>query len=67
MSVPGTASWHDWEMKATGFSAETGLKIEDGSVSEIQYIKFSAPVSGLESGKNVRSGLVAGHVESKRR
>ena len=53
LSVTGTSSLDDWELKATGFSAETGLKLEDGSVSEIQYIKFTTPVSELESGKNI--------------
>lgn len=53
LSVTGTSSLHDWEMTATGFTAETGLKLEGNAVSEIQYIKFSVPVSGLESGKNM--------------
>ncbi len=53
LSVTGTSSLHDWEMEATGFIAETGLKLADGSVSEIQYVKFSAPVAKLESGKNI--------------
>lgn len=52
LSVLGTSSLHDWEMEAIGFTAETGLKLDGNAVSEIQYIKFSAPVSGLNSGNN---------------
>ncbi|MGM0474236.1 MAG: YceI family protein [Bacteroidota bacterium] len=52
LSVTGTSSLHDWEMEATGFSAETRLRLEDDSISEIEYVKFSTPVTKLESGKN---------------
>lgn len=53
LTVSGTSSLHDWEMEATGFSAETGLKLEGNAVSEIQYVNFTAPVSGLKSDKNI--------------
>lgn len=52
LSVSGTSTLGDWELEASDFSAETGLNLEDGSVSEIQYVNFTAPVSELESGKN---------------
>lgn len=53
LKVTGTSSLHDWEMKATGFSAETGLKLEGNAVSEIQFVEFTSPVAGLESDKNI--------------
>lgn len=53
LRVTGTSSLHDWEMIATGFSAETGLKLEGNAVSEIQFVEFTSPVAGLESDKNI--------------
>lgn len=50
--VTGTSSLHDWEMEATNFNAETLLKMDGNSISEISKIEFKAPVSGLKSGKN---------------
>lgn len=64
--VTGTSSLHDWEMKATSFSAEVGLKLEGNAVSEIQYIKFSAPVSGLESGKNIMDNKAHDALQEKK-
>lgn len=52
LSVAGTSSLHDWEMEASGFTAETSLKLDGKAVSEIQYIKFSTPVSGLKNGNS---------------
>ncbi len=66
LSVTGTSSLHDWEMKSTGFSAETGLKLADGSISEIQYIKFSTPVSALESGKNIMDNKAHNALKEKK-
>jgi|AntRauTorckE6833_2_1112554.scaffolds.fasta_scaffold03256_2 polyisoprenoid-binding protein YceI len=66
LSVTGTSSLDDWEMEATGFSAETGLKLADGSVSEIQYIKFSAPVAKLESGKNIMDNKANDALQEKK-
>lgn len=52
--VKGTASKHDWEMEATKFSAETGMKLEGNNVSEIQFVELTTLVSGLESDKKLR-------------
>lgn len=51
--IEGTSSIHDWEMKADDFKAETWLKMDDNSISEISKVEFSTPVSGLKSGKNI--------------
>jgi polyisoprenoid-binding protein YceI len=51
--VTGTSTIHDWEMEATDFYAETLLKIEGNTVSEISQIEFNSPVEGLQSGKRV--------------
>lgn len=51
--VTGTSSLHDWEMEAANFNAETLLKMDGNSISEISKIEFKAPVSGLKSGKNI--------------
>ncbi|MDA3819878.1 MAG: YceI family protein [Candidatus Delongbacteria bacterium] len=52
LTVTGTSSLDDWELKATGLGAETGLKLKGSVVSEIEYVKFTSPVKGLKSDKN---------------
>ncbi|MGC9354959.1 MAG: YceI family protein [Mariniphaga sp.] len=51
--IEGTSSIHDWEMEADDFRAETLLKIDENSISEISKIEFKTPVSGLKSGKGI--------------
>ncbi len=53
LTIEGTSSIHDWEMKAENFKAETLLQMEGEAVSEISSVEFSTPVSGLKSGKSI--------------
>jgi polyisoprenoid-binding protein YceI len=53
LTIEGTSSIHDWEMKAENFNAETLLKVEGEAISEISKVEFSTPVSGLKSGKSI--------------
>jgi polyisoprenoid-binding protein YceI len=51
--IEGTSSIHDWEMEAADFKAETLLRIDGNTISEISKIEFKTPVSGLKSGKGI--------------
>jgi polyisoprenoid-binding protein YceI len=51
--IEGTSSIHDWEMEAADFNAETLLRIDGNTISEIRKIEFKTPVSGLKSGKGI--------------
>ncbi len=53
LTIEGTSSIHDWEMKAENFKAETLLQMKGEVVSEISNVEFSTPVSGLKSGKSI--------------
>ncbi len=53
VQITGTSSLHDWEMDVTGTMLEAGVKPGHDPIGEIQYIKFSAPVSKMESSSNI--------------
>jgi polyisoprenoid-binding protein YceI len=66
LTVSGTSSLHDWEMEATGFSAETGLTLKGNAVLEIQYVEFTSPVDGLESDKNIMNNKAHDALKEKK-
>lgn len=66
LTVSGTSSLHDWEMEATGFSAETGLTLKGNAVSEIQYVEFTAPATGLKSDKNIMENKARDALKEKK-
>lgn len=51
--VAGTSSVHDWEVKATKFSAETSLEVDQNTVSQVSDVLFTASAESLESGKGL--------------
>lgn len=51
--VEGTSTVHDWEVKATEFNAETHLKVENNSVSQVSHVLFTTQAESLKSGKGL--------------
>lgn len=53
ITVKGTSSVHDWEMKATAMSATIAVKNDESGVNEIVNVKFSMPTEKLTSDNNI--------------
>lgn len=53
LTVEGTSTVHDWEVKATEFNAETRLKVAENLVSQVSNVLFTASAESLESGKGL--------------
>ncbi len=53
IEVKGTSSLHDWKMTASGITAESSFIVEGNAITSIEKTRFTAPVSGLSSGKNI--------------
>lgn len=54
--VSGTSSIHDWEMKASGFSCEASIQMDENSVASITAVNFSCPVEGIKSDNKIMDG-----------
>lgn len=53
ITVEGTSSVHDWEMKATAMNASIQLKINDNTISGISNVNFSMPTEKLKSENSI--------------
>lgn len=49
ITVEGTSSVHDWEMKATEMNASIQLKISENTIADIINVDFSMPTEKLKS------------------
>lgn len=53
LSVAGTSTMHDWEMKANGADCTAALQLDaDGNLKDITSMSFSVPAKSLKSGKD---------------
>jgi len=53
ITVKGTSSVHDWEMKATAMSAKIEVKSNGSGLDEIVNVSFSMPTEKLTSDNNI--------------
>jgi polyisoprenoid-binding protein YceI len=53
ISVEGTSSLHDWEMKATEMKVEMSVDIDNDEIKDILAIDFSVPSRKLVSENNI--------------
>lgn len=53
ITVEGTSSVHDWEMKATEMKASIQLKISENAIADIITVDFSMPTEKLKSENSI--------------
>ncbi len=66
LTVEGTSTVHDWEVKATEFNAETSLKVDQNNVSQVSNVQFTTTAESLESGKNLMDKKIQEALKSKK-
>ncbi|GCC51037.1 YceI family protein [Chryseotalea sanaruensis] len=51
VSIKGTSTMHDWEMKSEAFSCQSSFTLDNNKVSGVKSLSLSIPVQTLKSGK----------------
>lgn len=52
LSVKGTSTLHDWEMKASNVKGQASFVLEDGKLASVKDVNLVIPAEGLKSGKD---------------
>jgi len=51
VSISGTSTMHDWEMKGEGFTCNSQFSLEGNKVTGVKGLQLTIPVTALKSGK----------------
>lgn len=52
LTIEGTSSLHDWEIKAEKLSGRASFRMTDGTLDQIDNLQVTIDVDGLKSGKS---------------